>query len=173
MAEIVSIHIVRKSKAPAEFCDQAIVRENFGIEGDYRSGKYQTGQITLIESEVLDLVSQELGYAITPGASRRQIAVKGIALNDLIGQRLRLGSILVQVIERCKPCNNMESAIGHGAKEAMNGKGGVRCRVIKGGELHVSNKVTVDNSSDPCCVQLSSLCFNFICYLTKLSKMKY
>jgi len=64
MAEVVSIHIVREKKAPAESCNHITIRTNFGIEGDYRSGKYQTGQITLIESEVMDTASRELGYEI-------------------------------------------------------------------------------------------------------------
>ncbi|MDP6433333.1 MAG: hypothetical protein QGI15_03315, partial [Candidatus Scalindua sp.] len=67
-----------------------MVRTNFGIEGDYRSGKYQIGQITLVEAEIMDTVSSELGYNIPAGASRRQIMVGGITLNDLIGQNLRL-----------------------------------------------------------------------------------
>ena len=64
MAEVVSIHIVREKKAPTEPCNYVTIRTNFGIEGDYRSGKYQTGQITLIESEVMDTASRELGYEI-------------------------------------------------------------------------------------------------------------
>ena len=64
---------------------------------DYRSGKYQIGQITLVESEIMDTVSRELGYEIPAGASRRQIMVGGITLNGLIGQNLRLGPVLVRV----------------------------------------------------------------------------
>lgn len=172
MDEIVSIHIVRKSKDPAETCDQVVVRKNFGIEEDYRSGKYQTGQITLIEAEVMDMVSNKLGYEIASGASRRQIVVNGVSLNELIGQRLRLGDILVQVEERCKPCDNMEKSIGRGAKEAMDGRGGVRCRVIRGGILHVSDKVMVESTGCASCTRLSSLRFKFISYIMNLLNKK-
>ncbi len=168
MAEVVSIHIVREKKAPAESCDHVTIRTNFGIEGDYRSGKYQTGQITLIESEVMDMVSRELGYEIPVGASRRQITVRGISLKESIGYKLRLGSVLVLVEESCKPCNNMEVSIGTGAKDAMNGQGGVRCRVIKGGELHVSDAVTVESSVLSCYERLSRFYFKFISYLIRL-----
>ena len=54
MAEIISIHIVRGENAPTESCNQVVVRTNFGIEGDHRSGKYQIGQITLVEAEIMD-----------------------------------------------------------------------------------------------------------------------
>ncbi len=169
MAEVVSIHIVRRQNATAESCNLVTVRTNFGIEGDYRSRKYQIGQITLIETEVMERVSQELGYEIPDGTSRRQVMVKGISLNKLIGQNLRLGSVLVRVEDKCNPCNNMETKIGPGAKEAMNGKGGIRCRIIEGGKLRVGDTITVENSNCSYRTKLSSLYFKFISYLIKLS----
>ncbi len=172
MAEVVSIHIVREKKGPADSCDHVTIRSNFGIEGDYRSGKYQAGQITLIESEIMDTVSRELGYEIPAGASRRQIMVRGVSLNESIGHKLRLGSVLVLAEERCKPCNNMEAMIGPGAKDAMNDRGGLRCRVIEGGELYVSDTVTVGSVVSPYYARLSRLYFKFISYLLKLLNKK-
>jgi MOSC domain-containing protein YiiM len=169
MAEIISIHIVQKQNASTESCNQVMVRTNFGIEGDYRSGKYQIGQITLVEAEIMDTVSRELGYDIPAGASRRQIMVSGITLNDLVGQNLRLGHVLVRVEDKCNPCNNMEKRIGSGAKDAMNGRGGVRCRIIEGGELCVGDKITVEDSGCTYYAKLSSFCFKVIGYLIKLS----
>jgi MOSC domain-containing protein YiiM len=169
MAEIISIHIVRKQNDPTESCSQVMVRTNFGIEGDYRSGKYQTGQITLVEAEIMDTVSSELGYDIPAGASRRQIMVMGITMNELIGQNLRIGHVLVRVEDKCSPCNNMEKRIGPGAKDAMNDRGGIRCRVIEGGELRIGDKVSVENSGCPYYAKLSSFYFKIISYFIKLS----
>ncbi|MCP5004749.1 MAG: MOSC domain-containing protein [Planctomycetes bacterium] len=145
-AEVVSIHIVRKRKLTQELCNSVSVRANFGIEGDYRSGRYQDGQITLVEAEAMDEASRRLGYAISGGASRRQIMVRGVSLNQLVGYRLRLGYIVVEGEALCRPCNNMEKRIGVGAKEAMNGRGGIRCRVIRGGSLRVGDRVTIEDS---------------------------
>jgi MOSC domain-containing protein YiiM len=169
MAEIISIHIVRKQNDPTESCNQVMVRTNFGIEGDYRSGKYQIGQITLVEAEIMDTVSRELGYNIPVGASRRQIMVGGITLNGLIGKNLRLGRVLVRVEDKCNPCNNMEKRIGPGAKDAMSDRGGIRCRIIEGGELRVGDKITIEDSGCTYCAKLSSFCFKVISYLIKLS----
>ena len=169
MAEIISIHIVRKRNTTAEPCKHVTVLSNFGIIGDYRSEKFQIGQITLIEAEIIDSMSRELGYDIPAGASRRQVMVKGIKLNELVGKNLRLGQILVRVEDKCKPCNNMEQKIGPGAKNAMNDKGGIRCRIIEGGELHVGDKITVENPSCQYYTRLSSFCFKFISFLKQLS----
>ena len=169
MAEIISIHFVRKRNDVAESCDHVTVRSNFGIEGDYRSDKFQIGQITLIEAEAIDTMTRKLGYHIPISASRRQITVKGIELNELIGQNLRIGHILVRVEDKCNPCKNMETKIGPGAKDAMNDKGGIRCRIIKGGEIYVGDKITVEIPRYPFYAKLSSFCFKFISYLKRLS----
>ncbi|GAX62024.1 hypothetical protein SCALIN_C28_0226 [Candidatus Scalindua japonica] len=171
MAEVISIHIVRKRNAAAEICNHVAVRSNFGIVGDYRSDTFQIGQITLVETEVIDEMSRELGYEVPAGASRRQIVVKGIKLNELITKNLRIGQILVYVEEKCNPCNNMEKKIGLGARDAMNDKGGIRCRVIKGGQLCVGDKITVEKPSCYYYTKLTSFCFKLISYLKRLSNM--
>lgn len=169
MAEIISIHVVRKRNAAVEPRSHITVRSNFGIVGDYRSEKFQIGQITLIESEAIDAVSRKLGYDIPAGSSRRQVMVKGIELNKFIGQNLRMGKILVRVEGKCKPCKNMETKIGPGARDAMNDKGGIRCRIIEGGELHVEDKITEEAPRCPYFARLSSFCFKFIGNLKQLS----
>jgi MOSC domain-containing protein YiiM len=169
MAEIISIHIVRKQNTAAESCKHVTVRSNFGIVGDYRSEKFQIGQITLIEAEAIDVMSCELSYNIPAGASRRQIMVKGITLIGLIGQNLRLGQILVRVEDKCSPCKKMEKKIGLGAKNAMNDRGGIRCRIIDGGDLHVGDKISVEYPRCPYYAKLSSFCFKLISYLKQLS----
>ena len=169
MAEIISIHVVRKRNAAAEPCNHVIVRSNFGIVGDYRSDKFQIGQVTLVEAEIIDAMSRKLGYDIPDGASRRQIMVKGIMLNGLIGRNLRMGQILVRVEDKCNPCRNMETKIGPGAKDAMNDKGGIRCRIIEGGDLHVGDKITEEIPRCLYYARLSSFCFKLISYLKQLS----
>ncbi len=169
MAEIITIHIVRKRNAAAEPYNHVAVRSNFGIVGDYRSDKFQIGQITLVEAEIIDAMSLKLGYDVPAGSSRRQVMVKGIKLNELIGQNLRLGQILVRVEDKCSPCNNMEKKIGPGAKDAMEDKGGIRCRVIDGGELHVGDKITIEAPNCSYHVRLSNYCFKFISVLKRLS----
>jgi len=169
MAEIISIHFVRNRNDVAESCNHVTVHSNFGIVGDYRSDKFQIGQITLVEAEAIDTMARKLGHKIPAGASRRQVMVKGIELNELIGQNLRIGQILVRVEDKCNPCNNMETKIGPGAKDAMNDKGGIRCRIIKGGELFVGDKITVETPRCPSYARLSNFCFKFISYLKRLS----
>jgi len=139
MGEVVSIHLVRHRDGAAEELERAMVHPNYGLEGDWRSRRNRGGQLTLIEAETLEAVGRLLDSPVPPGASRRQIVVRGVNLNDLIGQRIRLGSLRLFVETPCDPCSRMELTIGEGAKVALEGRGGVRCHVLVGGELCVGD----------------------------------
>ena len=144
MGEVVSIHIVRQRHGAVEAAERATVQTNYGLQGDWRSRRNRNGQLTLIEAEVLTAVEQLRGAPIPTGASRRQVVVRGVNLNDLIGQRLRLGNVHVFVETPCDPCSRMEETIGAGARNALEGRGGVRCFVLAGGELAVGDSVVVE-----------------------------
>jgi MOSC domain-containing protein YiiM len=135
MGEVVSIHLVRQRDGAAEAVDRVMALTNYGLDGDWRSRQNRGGQLTLIEAEALAEIGHVLGYPVPPGVSRRQIVVRGIRLNELIGQRVRLGSARVFVETPCDPCARMEKTIGAGAWAALEGRGGVRCHVLTGGEI--------------------------------------
>jgi MOSC domain-containing protein YiiM len=141
MGEVVSIHIVRQRDGAAEAVEQATAQTNYGLEGDWRSRRNRTGQLTLIEAEVLEEVGRLLGARVASGASRRQVVVRGVRLNGLLGQRIRLGGVRLFVETPCDPCARMEETIGTGAREALEGRGGVRCLVLAGGEICVGDPI--------------------------------
>ena len=144
MATVISIHRVTVKAGPAEELTEANFIANFGLEGDARSRKGRGRQITLIEAEALEFVAQSLKLAGIPrGASRRQVLVSGIALNDTVGKRLRVGPLLIDVHALCDPCKKMEKAIATGAFWAMNQRGGICGRVIEGGVLRPGDTVEV------------------------------
>src|SRR5688500_10389805 len=93
VGEVISIHITRERDGVAENVGSATALTNYGLEGDWRSRRNRAGQVTLIEEETLDEVGRLLGYPVSPGASRRQIVMRGVDLNALIGQRIRIGAV--------------------------------------------------------------------------------
>ncbi len=154
MATVVSIHRVPAKDEPAEALDAANVIANFGLEGDWRSRKGRGRQMTLIDADALVQVAEALKLpGIPAGASRRQVVVRGLPLNATVGQRLRVGPLLVEVHDLCEPCRNMEKTIGRGALWAMQNCGGVCGRVLEGGTLRTGDGVAVSN---PASVQPSS-----------------
>ncbi|MBI3872485.1 MAG: MOSC domain-containing protein [candidate division Zixibacteria bacterium] len=138
---VVSIHRVRQNGDPAESLQEIAVREDFGLEGDYRSGPGKSRQLTLIGLEGLAAAARVLGRPVPEGASRRQIVVRGIDLRVLLGQKLQVGSILVSVEHDCHPCGRMDETIGPGGQAALEGRSGVTCRVLSGGLLKVGDIV--------------------------------
>jgi MOSC domain-containing protein YiiM len=149
MAEVLSIHRVEKRDGEAVELSSATVVADFGIEGDWRSRKGRGRQITLIEAEALEHAAKVLGLAsVPPGASRRQVVVRGISLNDTVGRRLRIGAVLIHVDDVCDPCRNLEVKIGIGAEQALANRGGVCARVIEGGVLRPGERVQLVEAND-------------------------
>jgi MOSC domain-containing protein YiiM len=144
MAEIVTIHRVSVKHAAPEALTEATLLTDFGMEGDARSRKGRGRQVTLIEEEALAFVAQTLKLGAVPfGASRRQIMVRGIRLNETVGKNLRIGEVLIHVDALCDPCKKMESAIAPGAWWAMTDRGGICGRVLQGGRITVGDSIQI------------------------------
>lgn len=149
MGEVVSIHVVRSRGGAAEPVDRVMVQTNYGLAGDWRSRRNGAGQVTLIEAEALEEVARRTGHPVQSGASRRQIVVQGMRLTDLLWQRISVGAVHLFVEDRCDPCKRMEATIGVGARQAMEGQGGVRCLVLQGGELCIGDMVRAEPFAQP------------------------
>ncbi len=141
---VVSIHTVQRRNGVAEAVPEASVVADYGIQGDFRSRHNSDRQLTLIEEESLQATGERLGHDVPPGASRRQVVVRGIPLAETMGRTVRAGDLVLAVAGPCDPCDNMEVKIGPGARAAMRGWGGVCARVVQGGQLRVGDDVTVD-----------------------------
>lgn len=143
MAEVVSIHRVRNRGGSTEPLGAVTVLANYGLQGDWRSHQNTGRQLTLIEEEALAAVGTQLGSGVPPGASRRQVVVRGIPLNFTVGSTLRIGPVVLAITGLCDPCENMEDTIGPGAREALRNRGGVCARVLEGGTLRVGDPLVV------------------------------
>ncbi|CAA9298710.1 MAG: hypothetical protein AVDCRST_MAG77-5425 [uncultured Chloroflexi bacterium] len=143
MAEVVSIHRVAVKNGPAEQLSEARIRAQHGIEGDWRSRAGNNRQLTLIEEEALHAAGGALGITIPPGASRRQVIVRGLPLNPTVGTTLHMGELVLEITGLCDPCDNMERTIAPGGRAALGQHGGVCARVLRGGVLRVGAAVSV------------------------------
>jgi MOSC domain-containing protein YiiM len=113
-------------------------RAGWGLEGDrfYGYRPDYNGQVTFFEWEVFAAARRELGVPnLKPDAFRRNVIVEGLHANDLIGTRFALGGVEFEGMSECKPCYWMESAVGPGAEDWLRGRGGLRARILRDGEL--------------------------------------
>jgi MOSC domain-containing protein YiiM len=109
-----------------------------GIRGD-RFFDYEEnykGQITFFSNEVFDDVCRMLGTGNkSPGVTRRNVVTQGVDLNSLIGIRFTVQGIQFEGVCECKPCYWMDQAIAPGAEQALQGRGGLRARILTDGVL--------------------------------------
>ncbi len=117
---------------------EAKLVEGKGIEGDrffgYKEG--YKGQVTFFEYETfLDLQERFGVFDRGPDALRRNIIVKGGDLNSLIGEEFEIQGIRFQGTEEARPCYWMDSALCKGAEKFLDGRGGIRARVLSSGVL--------------------------------------
>jgi len=111
-----------------------------GIHGD-RFFDYKPdykGQITFFDWAVYERVKNEVVKGdLHPRAFRRNVVVAGVDLNGLIDKRFRIGGLEFTGSCECAPCYWMDEACAPGTHEFLKGYGGLRAKIIQGGEMQL------------------------------------
>lgn len=116
-----------------------------GIRGD-RFFDYQPdykGQITFFATEVLDQLWEELGIPADsrePSACRRNVFTRGWDPAAWVGREFSLQGLRFLGIEECRPCHWMNTAIHPQAEAWLQGRGGLRAKILTDGWLRVSRR---------------------------------
>ncbi|MBC8003208.1 MAG: MOSC domain-containing protein [Opitutaceae bacterium] len=106
-----------------------------------RTGQPAKRQVTLIERAQIADHGQALGILIESGRVRSNIETTGIDLIALIGQRVRVGTAILEFYEARTPCSKMD-AICHGLRARMeNERQGVLAMVIQPGRIAVGDSI--------------------------------
>ena len=102
----------------------------FDYKPDYK------GQITFFSAEVFEAMCAALGVrGKSPSAVRRNVVVRGAELGGLIGREFDLQGVRLFGTEECRPCYWMDEAIAPGAEAWLQGRGGLRARILSDGRL--------------------------------------
>ena len=106
-----------------------------GFEGCAHARLGGTRNVLLVDSETLAAME------LDPGVLRENITTAGLNVNGLaIGERLRVGTSLLEVSEVCTPCNLMER-IRPGLRRELWGRRGMLCRVVEGGVVRRGDSI--------------------------------
>jgi hypothetical protein len=109
-------------------------------EGTF-SGKGGRGyDLTLVEAEALEELTAR-GVELAPVEARRNLVVRGIALDELIGQRFRVGEVECFGQRRCEPCSHLERLTRPGVLRGLVHRGGLRADVLSAGEIRIGDRV--------------------------------
>jgi MOSC domain-containing protein YiiM len=110
-----------------------------GLEGDrhFHAEGAEPGQaLTLVEAEVVQ------GAALAPGSTRRQVTVRGVHLNELVGKRFRVGEVECYGVELCEPCAHLESLTRPGIIKELVHRAGINADILTDGTISVGDEVT-------------------------------
>ena len=117
-----------------------------GIIGDRHFKDYNDpfNQLTIIESENIDEYNLKNKSNIPYLNFRRNMVTKGIKLNDLVEKKISIGSVILNVIDLCRPCRHLSEKLNRNdiIKEFMR-KGGIRCQIINDGKISLGDKIKI------------------------------
>ncbi len=145
------IYVARGGSAAMERVEEVNTIEGCGIEGDrYCEGTgYWTPygdvcEVTLISSEDLDYIENELGIRVKNGEHRRNIITRGVRLEDLRGRRFKIGETILEYDRPRPPCRHVQDLSEPGMTRALKGRGGICARVIEAGKIQARDTIEVE-----------------------------
>lgn len=99
--------------------------------------------LTLIEAEALEVVERDEGIDLEPGAHRRNVVTRNVAVDHLLDERFRLGDAICEGVELCEPCAYLESLTEDGVLSALIHRGGMNTRIVESGTVRVGDEIEV------------------------------
>lgn len=142
------IALAAEAEGPMQEVSRAEAIKGRGLLGD----RYERGagtfsnpcgrgyDLTLVEAEALEELSAK-GVELAPVEARRNLIVRGIALDDLIGVRFRVGEVECFGQRRCEPCAHLERLTRPGVLRGLVHRGGLRVDVLSDGEIRTGDHV--------------------------------
>ncbi|MBR4163714.1 MAG: MOSC domain-containing protein [Solobacterium sp.] len=124
----------------------ALLKENWGIEGDAHAGNWHR-QVSLLAFEKIDAFRKK-GVDVDFGAFGENIVVEGYDLRTIpVDSEIRIGECLLRLTQIGKECHD-HCAIFNVVGDCIMPREGVFTEVLKGGTIHVGDEVEVYPLSD-------------------------
>jgi hypothetical protein len=142
------IAVAAEAEGPMRTVSAAEAVEGRGLLGDryeraagtFSNPRGRGYDLTLVEAEALEELSAK-GVELAPAEARRNLVVRGIALDNLIGRRFRVGEVECFGQRRCEPCSHLERLTRPGVLRGLVHRGGLRADVLSGGGIRTGDRV--------------------------------
>lgn len=154
MPHIESIHIAPSAGAPMQSLTDVEAVAGEGLAADrylLKTGFYSARptdpgarEVTLFEAETLEALEAETGIALAQNEHRRNLTTRGIALTPLIGQRFRIGDVLLEGVKDCPPCEHLDQVTGKAVLKPLLNRAGIRARVVESGVMRVGDTIALE-----------------------------
>jgi MOSC domain-containing protein YiiM len=150
MATVERIFVTGEGSAPMVSVDEIKAIAGQGLEGDRylkRTGYYSGWdecQVTLIEGEDLDVVTEKYGVDVTAGQHRRNIVTRGLSLRDVECATFSVGAAVLAYDRPRPPCRYIASITEPGMTKALGARrGGICATVLETGLIRVGDPIEV------------------------------
>ena len=149
MSIVNKICITEKTGKEMQYISCIDVISGKGIVNDryFKDNNDKDIQITLIESENIDIFNEKSKTNIPYIDFRRNIITKGIKLNPLIGKEILIGEVRIKGHRLCDPCKYLQGKLQQ--KNLFKNlaylykKGGLRCEILSNGSISVNDKIEI------------------------------
>lgn len=143
------LHIAPRSFLPMRSMQRLELVVGRGITGD----RYSTGegfysdrpeegrQVTLFEAETLEALLRDHKVTLVPSDHRRNVTVRDVPLNHLVGRRFRIGEVLLEGTRLSTPCRHIEQITGQDIFTILINRSGLHARILTGGEIALDDIV--------------------------------
>lgn len=146
---LLAIFIAEAASVEMEERDAATLVAGHGIEGDrYATGKgtysskpHADRQVTLIEEETLTALKRDHGIDLAPEETRRNLLVREVPLNHLVGRQFRVGPVLLHAGRLNVPCKYLDDLLGKPLFGPLTNRSGLNCRIVEGGIIRPGDPV--------------------------------
>ncbi len=135
---VVAIHLGTERTPELWSVDSVRAVAGKGLEGDrhlHELGAKPGQALTLVSEEVVE----EVG--LSPGGTRRQLTVRGVRLNDLVGKRFRVGSVECYGVELCEPCLHLQELTRPGIIDELAHRAGINADILTDGVISVGDEI--------------------------------
>ena len=141
MGKIMAVCLSEKKGTQKKNVHEAVVREDWGIEGDAHAGKWHR-QVSLLSYEVIEAFKAK-GAPITDGAFGENLIVSGFDFKNLpVGTRFACNDVILEMTQIGKECHH-GFAIFQKMGDCIMPREGVFARVIRGGRIKAGDEMTV------------------------------
>jgi MOSC domain-containing protein YiiM len=133
-----AIHLGAPRKPELWTVDSVRAVAGKGLEGDrhFHAGGAASGQaLTLVAADVVE----EVG--LQPGETRRQVTVRDVDVNGLVGKHFRIGEVECFGVELCEPCRHLEEMTRPGIIKALTHRAGINADILVGGVIRVGDPI--------------------------------
>ncbi len=142
--QLLNIHTTPQARAAMIEQPIANLIAGVGIAGDRYAKGIDTGtysaqpdvrEVTLIEVETLEALARDHDITLTAQEHRRNLTTRDVPLNHLVGQRFRVGDVLLEGGRLNYPCRYIDMITKKTICDLLEHRSGLNCRILEGGTI--------------------------------------